>query len=721
MPLAAIATGGASDSLRKKRSRSGDIAAGPPNPVDHPDPVIRYSTSSDRSSPTALSSATVSGTIYVHLLNNESEIDQVSFWLDPTVNDATILAHIAAGTDPKTNGHIRNDSTVPYDYNGGTTTANPLDTTTIIDGSHTLKVGVRWIDGDVGLEEVTFTISNGGSFPITPLVVTAACSVGSPTVNNGGSGFEGVTSWTQFFPAGDGVTEQPNAILAGGFKGLPLENVGALQFTDEIQYPAGLAWSSPIKTGPFKAAMVSVSGSPSDAAERWQAQLDAYRVRDIAHPTNGGWGSQTRSPEYGARKILNCVLSRRKHNAKTWAKRQGVWTATNINNGNKENLGYTPGLPNGTTNAEDSAVAYAILLSGGQDAGIVNMANALVDDTSAGLDYGEWVERMFFRGPWECTGPWSSDYTGINPNLIGSTVIADVADGDYGLGLTQQAKDLLDNLISPGDPSYEAHGHTDAYDDYPGWREVEVGTANPDYGTGGDLSVLAGLAYRRFFEVLHNAIIDRCVFRGVPELKPIVGPNFAHPGAAPTSGDAGGEDGPVGEGWAGTGGAPDGGDLYKPHEMSRQLNMRYLDTIGADYMAFIDMDFYGRGSLLSNPDEILEIRSLLEFIALRFGRPIGSSECGFSFDGDKDTATGNTSALAAYFTAIFHPVTGMWAGLPVTHIVHYLPDGDNMGDNRYRLKKSLDNVGSGDSNPWYVMSQYFAGRAADPTAFYGIT
>ena len=148
------------------------------------------STSPDRSNPLPLDGATVSGPIYVHLLNSEPDIARVLFFIDPTENDATLEGHAAAGGDPASDAFRRGDVTVPYDLMGGTTAANPWDTTTDptgnnrvafdVDGTHTVKVAVLYTDDTTDVFSATLTTNNSPS-AVTYPQVPAGLSLSTPS------------------------------------------------------------------------------------------------------------------------------------------------------------------------------------------------------------------------------------------------------------------------------------------------------------------------------------------------------------------------------------------------------------------------------------------------------------------------------------------------------------------------------------------------------------
>lgn len=120
---------------------------GNPNSGGVPTPVgsaeLMYSTSADRSSPVALDGATVSGDIYVFL--DDAGVEEAVFYLDNSASPA------------------QTEGVAPLDFAGtdnATGKANPFDTTTLSDGSHTISVDVTKDDATTDSGSATFTVSN---------------------------------------------------------------------------------------------------------------------------------------------------------------------------------------------------------------------------------------------------------------------------------------------------------------------------------------------------------------------------------------------------------------------------------------------------------------------------------------------------------------------------------------------------------------------------------
>ena len=114
---------------------------------------LSVSSSSTRLSAVPLSGTTLSGSRYI-FLTPSSGVEEVRFWLD----------------NPGATGTPRNtEFTAPWDFAGGTATAaNPLDTRTLADGSHTVTAAVTLSDGSTVTTSSNFTVSNATASPTTP-------------------------------------------------------------------------------------------------------------------------------------------------------------------------------------------------------------------------------------------------------------------------------------------------------------------------------------------------------------------------------------------------------------------------------------------------------------------------------------------------------------------------------------------------------------------------
>jgi hypothetical protein len=125
---------------------------GPPDPQPEPEPQpdpaptgdLMVSRLADRSSPTGLAGETHSGKVYV-FATTSSGVSQVSFWID----------------DPQRTGPAKTvENLAPWDLFGGAdTAANPLDTTTLADGQHTVTAMLTSAWGSTVVSE-TFTVRN---------------------------------------------------------------------------------------------------------------------------------------------------------------------------------------------------------------------------------------------------------------------------------------------------------------------------------------------------------------------------------------------------------------------------------------------------------------------------------------------------------------------------------------------------------------------------------
>src|SRR5438552_2215922 len=121
----------------------GNRQAGPPPPSGF---SLQVSAAADRSASSALQGRTVAGTIYV-FVSPASGVTRVRFWLDnPQMS----------GTPRQTEG------AAPCDCAGTATngTANPTNTTTIANGSHTITAAVDKSAGGTDVLSSTFTVGN---------------------------------------------------------------------------------------------------------------------------------------------------------------------------------------------------------------------------------------------------------------------------------------------------------------------------------------------------------------------------------------------------------------------------------------------------------------------------------------------------------------------------------------------------------------------------------
>ena len=115
-----------------------------PNPEPAPAGDLMVSRLADRSSPTGLAGETHSGRVYV-FATTSSGVSKVSFWID----------------DPQRTGPAKSvENLAPWDLFGGAdTAANPLDTTTLADGQHTVTALLTSTWGSTVVSE-TFTVRN---------------------------------------------------------------------------------------------------------------------------------------------------------------------------------------------------------------------------------------------------------------------------------------------------------------------------------------------------------------------------------------------------------------------------------------------------------------------------------------------------------------------------------------------------------------------------------
>ena len=121
---------------------------------------LAVSVTPDRSNAVRLDGATVKGKIYVFVRNSET-LDTVDFYLD---------------SRRRTKPPLRTETDPPFDLAGtaGDGTAVPYDTTTLADGSHTIRVVLTWSDGATSSRRGNFTVVNGGATatPTAPLTTS---------------------------------------------------------------------------------------------------------------------------------------------------------------------------------------------------------------------------------------------------------------------------------------------------------------------------------------------------------------------------------------------------------------------------------------------------------------------------------------------------------------------------------------------------------------------
>src|SRR5207244_13354208 len=116
------------------------------------DPFV--SAAANRSAPSALQGQTVAGTIYV-FTSPASGVTRVRFWLDNPQMSGTPRQTEGAG---------------PWDFAGTAAngTANPTNTTTIPNGSHTITAAVDKSAGGTDVLNSTFTVGNAEPPPPPP-------------------------------------------------------------------------------------------------------------------------------------------------------------------------------------------------------------------------------------------------------------------------------------------------------------------------------------------------------------------------------------------------------------------------------------------------------------------------------------------------------------------------------------------------------------------------
>jgi hypothetical protein len=112
-------------------------------------PVLRWSSSADRSNPAPLDGAELVGPVYA-FLDIEGAVAEVRFWID----------------DPsRTGGPSQVERNAPFDVAGGSLSdSKPLR---LSDGDHSVTAEVRFDDGSTVVTTASFTVSSGGSSTTT--------------------------------------------------------------------------------------------------------------------------------------------------------------------------------------------------------------------------------------------------------------------------------------------------------------------------------------------------------------------------------------------------------------------------------------------------------------------------------------------------------------------------------------------------------------------------
>ena len=107
--------------------------------------ALMVSTSSDRASPVSLNGSSMAGDVYV-FTTPDVGVNRVRFFLD----------------DPAMNGAPRRtENNAPYDFAGGSVnSAGPFDTTTVLDGQHTITAAIDLTAGGTEVVSSTFAVSN---------------------------------------------------------------------------------------------------------------------------------------------------------------------------------------------------------------------------------------------------------------------------------------------------------------------------------------------------------------------------------------------------------------------------------------------------------------------------------------------------------------------------------------------------------------------------------
>ena len=145
---------------------------------------LRVSDMANRSNPSGLEGASVSGNIYV-FLSPETGVSQARFFLDdPTMSGA-----------PQ---HVEN--LAPYDFAGGAVSAaNPFNTAQLGDGAHTITAAVDRTTGGTEVVNATFTVANTGPalvFSSDTVLVNVGPGEGTSTQVNLGTNDGSVANYT---------------------------------------------------------------------------------------------------------------------------------------------------------------------------------------------------------------------------------------------------------------------------------------------------------------------------------------------------------------------------------------------------------------------------------------------------------------------------------------------------------------------------------------------
>lgn len=145
-------------------------------------PALQVSSAANRSPSASLSGATVKGSVYAFLPTATGSAS-VQFWID----------------DPGMVGAPRQtERTAPYDLLGGTdAVANPLNTASLAEGSHTVSYRITYTDTDVVAGATTFTVDNVPDQPAPgPTGATTRINTGGPAVTVSGRAFAADTGAT---------------------------------------------------------------------------------------------------------------------------------------------------------------------------------------------------------------------------------------------------------------------------------------------------------------------------------------------------------------------------------------------------------------------------------------------------------------------------------------------------------------------------------------------
>jgi hypothetical protein len=411
--------------IGRRRGAGGGIDT--PADVNHPTAVIQFSDLPDRSDMVNWSGAVVSGNVYVGITNTNPEISLVSWYLNPA-NVGALGELVDPSADPS---FVRSDATVPYDFQGGTTAANPFNTTAQANGASLIAIRVVYVDGFVSVFSATATISNvaPGDPPGAPVLtsITAPANgqarmawqvaTNTPTsydVQRSASG--AFTSPTTVNTGGTSLTYLWTGLAAGTYH---MRTRGVNAFGDG-------AWSNSLTVVVTAGGGYGVGNADGELSGAWLKRVSCQGQNinnsDVVHPLSFKTINADRKVPL-ANKIsvltgapAQCVATwnaGRRPSATTFDGPQcqlyvtlgwGVSAKKFGKNGNVINW-HTQSLHN-----------LAATWNGVQDAAWRTVVDSWIANRSGG--YSDWTHRMWIRLGLEL-GPWFPDFPGVDSNLVG--------------------------------------------------------------------------------------------------------------------------------------------------------------------------------------------------------------------------------------------------------------------------------------------------------------